>query len=632
MKKRFYLQFAWVALLLIAILPAMAQDDEATRCMEGYRIIEHAMGMTCVPETPQRVITLDTGETDNALALGANIVGAPVEDVLAYQDYLSDQLEGITSTGSISEPNLEAILALEPDLILGSKQRYEAVYDQLSQIAPTVFTESLRVPWQDNFLLHAEALNKTEEADELLAQYEANIADVQAALGDAIDNTTISIIRFRPGQVRLYLKSSYIGYILQDVGLPRPASQDEDVFSSEISLEEVDAVDADYIFITGYAEDDSDLDRFLESPLWQTLGGVQSGHAIDVNDDTWIAGLGVQAANLVLEDLKAILAPSSEEPAEEAGTDETASESITCEEGTKLVTHDLGESCVPLEPQRVVALDMAIMELMMVADMQPAASSELVSMTYALMHPELSEDFATFYGDAPDMGYPPNIEVILNVQPDLIIGPSDFFTESIYPELNAIAPTVLYEADPGNWRTRLIFAGEVLGLTDTVDEILADYDARVAELADVLGESAGETTVSLVRALPDQIGLVLTGTNAANVVASVGLARPESQSVDYDYVLSELDGRPELLISEEELALADADVVFVFSSTEDNGLTDNPLWNALPAVQDGRSHVVGYYWWGDSFISAHRMLDDLFEYVAGVEPENPNPFAEGLSE
>jgi iron complex transport system substrate-binding protein len=285
---------------LIGQTPTGLADEGAPRR------VAHAMGETAVPASPQRVVVLDTGELDNALALGANIVGAPVNDAVEYQGYLADQIEGITDIGAIDEPNLETILALRPDLILGSQQRYEEIYPELEQIAPTVFSASLRVPWQDNFRLHAEALGKTAEAEKLLVDYDARVAEVQMVLGERLDDTTISIIRFRPGQVRLYLKSSYIGYILQDVGVQRPPSQDEDAFSAEITLEQIAEVDADYIFITGYAQDDSELETFLESPLWQTLGAVQNNRAIDVNDDAWIAGLGVQSANAVLDDLISI--------------------------------------------------------------------------------------------------------------------------------------------------------------------------------------------------------------------------------------------------------------------------------------------------------------------------------------
>ncbi|GAB4508331.1 MAG: iron-siderophore ABC transporter substrate-binding protein [Anaerolineae bacterium] len=295
-----------------------------------------------------------------------------------------------------------------------------------------------------------------------------------------------------------------------------------------------------------------------------------------------------------------------------------------CNAGFRLVEHTLGATCVPETPARIVPLDMTIVELLLIAGVEPVVTSTLVLNTYARMHPDLEETYTALMENTPDMGFPPNIEVILDAEPDLIIGFRDFLSEGLYDDINEIVPTVLLEPAPGNWRERLIFAGDVLGMTDTVDELLADYDARVEELRTLLGEDADEIEISLVRALPGQIGLVLEGTAAAGVLREVGLGRPEGQEVDYDYVLDALDGRPELLISEEELRLADGDIVFVFGDSSE--LFDLPLWNALPAVADERAYEVGYYWWGDSLISAHAMLDDLFMYVADAEPEHPNPF------
>ncbi len=297
-----------------------------------------------------------------------------------------------------------------------------------------------------------------------------------------------------------------------------------------------------------------------------------------------------------------------------------------CEDGFRLIEHALGETCVPENPQRVVPLDMTITELLLIAGMQPVAASQTVLDAYARMHPELEATFTDMMQDAEDTGFPPNIEAVLNADPDLIIGPRDLFTKSLYPQLNEIAPTVLYDPVPGDWRSRLIFAGEVLGLSETVDDLLADYEVRVDELRNLLGEDAGGVEVSLVRTFPGQIGVVLPGTAGAALLDEVGLARPESQALDYDYVLEELDGRPELLISEEELLLADGGVVFVFG--DPSTLFEMPLWNALPAVQEDRAYEVGYYWWGDSLLSAHDMLDDLFTYIAETPPENPNPFAD----
>lgn len=290
-----------------------------------------------------------------------------------------------------------------------------------------------------------------------------------------------------------------------------------------------------------------------------------------------------------------------------------------CDDGFRLIIHALGETCVPENPQRVVPLDMTITELLYLAEMTPAALSETVLATYERMHPELGETFEAWRENSTvEMGFPPNIEAILSAEPDLIIGPRDLFSETLYPQLAQIAPTVLYEPTPGDWRTRLIFAGDVLGLDDLVQAELDAYDARVDELRELLGDDAETITVSLVRTFPGQIGLVLTGTSAADGLDSLGLSRPESQQYDYDTVLDELNGRPELLISVEELFLADADVVFVFGDTSE--LFDSPLWNSLPAVIDGRAYEVGYYWWGDSLFSAHKMLDDIMRYIAQPTP------------
>ena len=55
--------------------------------------------------------------------------------------YIREQMEGVTSVGAETQPNLEEIIALQPDLIIATKSRHEQIYDQLSAIAPTVVEE-----------------------------------------------------------------------------------------------------------------------------------------------------------------------------------------------------------------------------------------------------------------------------------------------------------------------------------------------------------------------------------------------------------------------------------------------------------------------------------------------------------
>ncbi|PJF29928.1 MAG: hypothetical protein CUN52_05900, partial [Phototrophicales bacterium] len=143
-------------------------------------------------------------------------------------------------------------------------------------------------------------------------------------------------------------------------------------------------------------------------------------------------------------------------------------EPVICDEDFRLVVHVMGETCVPNHPQRIVPLDLTVFELLLLAEMPPVAFSDVILHTYQKMHPDLEETFVQFRGQFIDIGLPPNIEKILNVEPDLIIGSHDMFTEALYPHLSQIAPTVLYEPLREDWQTRFIIAGEALGFNQLV--------------------------------------------------------------------------------------------------------------------------------------------------------------------
>lgn len=563
-----------LALALLAVSVLTAQD---ATCEAGYRLFTHAMGETCIPENPQRVVVLDTGELDNALALGATIVGAPVSDATQYQAYLSDQLEGITDTGTISEPNFEAILALAPDLILGSKQRYESIYPQLAEIAPTVLSESLRVPWQQNFSFHADALGKTAEAEALLAEYDARIADVQAALGDALDTTAISIIRFRPGQVRLYLKSSYIGYILQDVGLKRPAAQDEDKFSAEISMEQMQQADADYIFVTGYDVDDSERDTFLNSPLWQTLGAVENGHVVDVNDDTWIAGLGVQSALLVLDDLKALIGAPA----------------VTKQDDVFPVTieHVYGSTTITQRPQRVVAIGFIEQDLLLAVGVTPVAVRYWYGDEADAIKP-WAKDLVE--GDAPvvlNMAYGNlNYEAILALQPDLISAVTSGITQDEYNTLSQIAPTIAQSGDYINfgmpWQEATQMVGDAVGKSATAAKAVADVEALFTQARADNPEFAGKS-VAVSYFSEGAYGFYTSQDIRGRFFTELGFVMPEEMDTlagDQFYAN----------VSPERIDLLDQDLIAVvnlqFIPGGIEALEAEPLFKQLSVVKNG--HVI----------------------------------------
>ncbi|MFI2303810.1 ABC transporter substrate-binding protein [Actinacidiphila glaucinigra] len=272
---------------------------------EWPRTITHAMGSTVLKARPERVVVLDVGELDNVVSLGIKPVGlAPTEGSPELPSYLDGKAGKPANIGTINSLNLEAIAALKPDLILGSQLRAADSYDELSQIAPTVFSIRPGFTWKENYLLNAAALDKTAQAEANLDAYAKKAADLGTKLG--ADKPSVSMVRYMPeGKIRLYANDSFIGTILKDVGIPRPKNQDIEDLAAEISAENIDQADADYIFTGVYGDPKAtDKSKAQGNPLWKNLQAVKDGHAFDVPDETWYLGLGVTAAEAVLDDLE----------------------------------------------------------------------------------------------------------------------------------------------------------------------------------------------------------------------------------------------------------------------------------------------------------------------------------------
>jgi iron complex transport system substrate-binding protein len=281
---------------------------------KGTHTVATAMGEVTVPDHPERVVVLDTAELDSAITLGVTPVGATSAGTSSgFLDYLpKEETAGIKDVGAVASPNLEAVAALHPDLILSSKVRDGAHYAALSKIAPTVLTESTGAPWKANFQLHAAALGRTAQAAAVVSAYGRHVARVTAALGGSTRAAAleVSMVRFVQGaDIRLYGNASYIGTVLKDVGLGRPQTQNVGRLSVDISPEQIDRADGDVLFYATYGDPAAARETEVTAgPLWKRLAAVSSGHAHRVDDELWYQGIGYTAADKVLDELQRDLA------------------------------------------------------------------------------------------------------------------------------------------------------------------------------------------------------------------------------------------------------------------------------------------------------------------------------------
>lgn len=318
-----------------------------------------------------------------------------------------------------------------------------------------------------------------------------------------------------------------------------------------------------------------------------------------------------------------------------------AQEVTECEAGFRLFDHELLATdpvCIPDSPQRVVALENAAVELLLFTDIELAgAFGVFTTHELAASLPAIADDFEGIV----EFEWPVNLELLLETAPDLIVAYRN--DTMVYEQLSAIAPTVIFDADlgDGNWKVATEFWSEVYGVEEVYAEMLATYDARIAELQEALGEDRGDIEVS-VFLISTWYNIIYGSTSPiGEILADAGLGRPDSQNLDIESTAAIYDGATYAYISEETLDLTTGDVVFLFTfpsigeeavAASDQFIEEfvsNPLWQSLPAVSAGNVHHVGYHWArGNTFLLANAIIDDLFTYLTDVEPTVENPIVQ----
>ncbi len=280
----------------------------------SYEVVKHLMGETQVPAHPQRVVVLHPSLLESAFALGVKPIAAPKSAVFQLQR-LVGKLENIQDV-SFESPNLESLLRLKPDLILGFSS-HQNIYPLLSHIAPTVLTTFNPVTaWKDFLAFTARTLNKTKEAEQIMANYYARLAQFKALMGQRRQTTLVSVAWLRTDGFVLPQMASSSGVILKDAGVRRPLNQLLDSQTSirrggasvvyPLSRELLNEIDGDVLFLLGRdAMSNRNLNPLFQelkaSPLWSKLKVVQL-HQVHEVGFYWNQQ-GPIAVNRVIDDL-----------------------------------------------------------------------------------------------------------------------------------------------------------------------------------------------------------------------------------------------------------------------------------------------------------------------------------------
>jgi iron complex transport system substrate-binding protein len=273
----------------------------------------------------------------------------------------------------------------------------------------------------------------------------------------------------------------------------------------------------------------------------------------------------------------------------------------------RMVKHTMGETCVPINPQRVVTLSLATLGNVLALGIKPIGTTNEVQIdNNSLTYLKGKTEGIKLIGISQ-----PNLEATLLLKPDLIIG-VDWF-KPIYPLLSKIAPTVLGEMDYSRWEEHVSFVAEVLGKQETEKALWQHYYQRIEKLKLALGNRYQDKKISFIYVGRNKIEIDARNSYAGSIISDVQLKRPASQNVDAPY--------GSLPISLEELKQVDGDILFVttFSINGNDFLAakqQEPLWKSLKAVQQNHVYYVDFMSWAASnILGTDAVIDDLFKYL-----------------
>ncbi|MEM1429154.1 MAG: iron-siderophore ABC transporter substrate-binding protein [Pseudomonadota bacterium] len=301
------------ARVLAALAFGLASTGGGIAC-EGRQVSSPALidEVLCVPDGPSRIVTLDPFYT----LLMAGELNLPVIGTALSGEAMPTQVEDSWDTmpevvGQMTSPNLEAILRLDPDLIIGDAYSQAEIYGQLSEIAPTALVDT--TDWKEYFRAVALVADAGEAAEAKLDAYEARVAETAAALPD---EATVSFLRIIPGGFQVYVAgpAAYAPMsVLTELGIERPPFETatDDTVLKRPTMEGLLELEGDILIYTiGGAHHEGDAialeNEVTSSAIWQALPSVQNGRAYRVKPTHWMGFGGLASAHAIVDDVREI--------------------------------------------------------------------------------------------------------------------------------------------------------------------------------------------------------------------------------------------------------------------------------------------------------------------------------------
>ena len=271
---------------------------------------------------------------------------------------------------------------------------------------------------------------------------------------------------------------------------------------------------------------------------------------------------------------------------------------------TRLFEHLMGETEIPLSPERVVAVGYT--GHVLVAGINPVGVTDWDLRTHYLKDHLVGAEGIGSFNEV-------NIEKILDLNPDIIIASDSH--QSVYEDLSRIAPTILIPWMEHDVEEHSRIIADALGRTEEANAWWDDFNDLAEQKKEEISQYVAEDeTVLIFRIYPDSFS-VYGDRNVGHVFyRALGLNPPE-------LIVEEINAKSTGQFNQNTVSLevmpeyTSDHIIVLVNENETEGriseVTNTALWQGLPAVQNNKDYfIVRTQWLPYDPISIKGQLTD----------------------
>lgn len=266
--------------------------------------VKDAKGEFTLDKTPSRVVALEYSFVDALAQVGVSPVGVADDNKIdRILPQVREKIAAWQSVGTRSQPSLEVIASLKPDLIIADPSRHTAVFEELKKIAPTVLFDSRHESYQENLETAqkiGDLVGKSAEMKAKINEHNDYIANIAKNLG--VQGKKASFGTSREDKFNIQNDNGYVGSFLTTLGFA-PTKLNSDQAFVEINLEQLVMEKPEYLFIAHY-RDESIARKWEAEPLWKAIPAVKANHVYSVDSDMWARGRGLEASKIMAKQIE----------------------------------------------------------------------------------------------------------------------------------------------------------------------------------------------------------------------------------------------------------------------------------------------------------------------------------------